>query len=87
MLLVLKIDGPPVTGIDDKYWAVDREDCWVSHPLSTLRGGVLKLIWLREQFLVEPLTNVQAQQYARAYILHMIGTMLFPGYSTNRIYL
>jgi len=47
----------------------------------------VKLTGLREQFTVPLITDVQAQQYARAYILHMIGTQLFLDYSKNKIYL
>ena len=57
-------------------------------PLPTaLRGGALKLMWLREQFLVDPLIDMHAQQHARAYIFHMIDTTFFPNYSTNNVYL
>jgi len=56
-------------------------------PSEALRSGALKLTWLREQFLMDLLTDVQAQQHAHAYILHMIDTTLFLDYLTNRVYL
>ena len=34
-----------------------------------------------------PIIDVQAQQHARAYILHMIGTQLFSDYTKNKVYL
>ena len=56
-------------------------------PPTTLKGGALKLMLLYEQFLMNSLTNVQAQQHAHAHILHMISTTLFQNYSINRVYL
>jgi len=47
----------------------------------------VKLTWLREQFIVPLITDVEAQQHACAYIFHMIGTQLFPDYSKNKVYL
>ena len=52
-----------------------------------MRGGTVKLKWLHQQFSVDPLPAVQAQQYARGYILHMINTILFPDYSTSKVHL
>ena len=56
-------------------------------PLPALSGGELKLMWLCEQFLMNLLIDVQAQQHARACILHMIDTTLFSSHSTNMVYL
>ena len=47
-------------------------------PPTVIHGGQVKLTWLREQFTVPPITDVEAQQHGRAYILHMIDTQLFP---------
>jgi hypothetical protein len=45
-----------------------------------LDGGFMKLTWLREHFIFMPgnANMVRVRQHARAYILHMIGTLLFP---------
>ena len=56
-------------------------------PLPALSGGELKLMWLCEQLLMNLLIDVQAQQHACAYILHMIDTTLFLDYFTNKVYL
>jgi len=42
---------------------------------------------IEDQFLMDPLINVQVQQHSRAYILHMISTTLFSDYFTNKVYL
>jgi hypothetical protein len=78
VLLGLRIDGPAITGSDDRVWAdVCNELLGRVPPLD---GGFMKLSWLREHFILMP-GNANAdrvRQHARAYILHMIGTLLFP---------
>ena len=79
---------PPVTGTSDRDWVVDCERLFdITPPPMTLRDRALKLTWFRKQFLVDLLTDMQAQQHACAYIIHMIGTTLFLDYSTNMVYL
>jgi len=56
-------------------------------PPIAMQGGQVKLTWLCEEFSVFPVTEKQAQQHARAYILHLISTQLFPDYSTNKVYI
>ena len=56
-------------------------------PSNDSEVRALKLTWFRKQFLMDPLTDVQTQQHARAYILYMIETTLFSNYSTNMTYL
>ena len=86
--LMLCINGPAITGIDDTDWIVEFERLLGREtPLTSLRGGAFKLTWLCEQFSVDSLIDVQAQQHARGHILHMINTTLFSDYSTNNIYL
>ena len=36
VLLGLRIDGPAVTGSDDRYWPRSVRDCWVSCPQGQL---------------------------------------------------
>ena len=82
------IDGPPVTGSDDRDWAVEYERLLgVAPPTTALKGATFKLTWLRKQFIKDQLTDVQTQQHSRAYILNMIDTTMFPNYSMNKIYL
>jgi len=62
VLLGLRIGSPPVTEIDDRDWALECERLLGMAPNSTtLRGGALKMTWLREQFFRDPLIDVQAQ--------------------------
>ena len=88
VFLGLRIDGSPVTGIDERDW-VEEYDRLLSvvPPPTDIHGGQVKLPWLREQFIVPPIKDVEAQQHAHAYILHMIGTQLFSDYSKNKVYL
>ena len=71
VFLGLRIDGPPVTGTNKRDWV---EECdrllGVVPPPMAIHGGQVKLTWLREQFTVPPITDVEAQQHARAYILY-----------------
>ena len=59
VLLGLLINDPPVLGTDDKDWAeecerlLDRESL-----LTAMKGGALKLKWVRQQFSVALLTNM-----------------------------
>ena len=50
-----------------------------------MKGGSLKLMWLHHQSTQDPLTDVQAQQHARGYILYMLGTTMFSDYSMNLV--
>ena len=88
VLLGLHIDGSLVTGTDERDWVGECDRLsGVMPPPTAIHGGQVKLTWLHEQFTVPPITDVEAQQHTRAYILHMIGTQLFPDYSKNKIYL
>ena len=48
----------------------------------------MKLQWLRDEFTVVPdyLEDMEVEQFARAYILHMFGTHLFSDTTTNKVY-
>ena len=62
VFLRLRIDGSPATGKYDWDWAMECDRLSSMAPyLTTLRDGVLKLTWLHERFLVDPLIDVQAQ--------------------------
>ena len=88
MLLCLRIDGPFVTGTNERDCVGECDRLLgVVPPPTTIHGGQVKLTWLREKFIVPPITYVKAQQHARAYIFHMIDTQLFLNYSKNKVYL
>ena len=79
MLLGLHMDSSPVTETDERDWVGECDRLLgVVPPPTAKHGGQVKLTWLYEQFTVPPITDVEAQQHAHAYILHMIGTQLFP---------
>ena len=54
-----------------------------------IRGGAVKLQWLRDQFTVVPpyLEDMEVEQYARAYMFHMFDTRLFLDTNTNKVHL
>ena len=87
VLLRLCIDGPPVTVTDERNWAGECADWWAwCLPDDNTRWTgeadiVAWAVYFASNYIVE------AQQHARAYILHMIGTQLFPDYSKNKVYL
>ena len=49
----------------------------------------MKLQWLCDEFTVVPayLEDMEVEQFARAYILHMFGTHLFSDPTTNKVHL
>ena len=48
-------------------------------------GWIVEAPWLRQQFAQDQWTDLDAQQHARAYIFQIIGTTMFPDYSTNLV--
>jgi len=51
VLLRLRIDGPTITRSNDTDWAIECERLLgVVLTGMTLKGGSLKLMWLRQQF-------------------------------------
>ena len=75
VLLGLHINGPPITGTDERILADECERLLRVVPLPTaIQSGQVKLTWLQEKFSVVPVTDEQAQQHAHAYILYLIGT-------------
>jgi len=47
------------------------------------------LQWLHDEFTVvtKYLEDIEAEQFARAYIMHMFGTCLFSDTTTNKVHL
>ena len=59
VFLRIRIDGPPVRQTDNKNWVVKYERLLGSEPpLTAMRGGTLKLKWLRQHFSVDSLIDV-----------------------------
>ncbi|XP_020253137.1 serine/threonine-protein phosphatase 7 long form homolog isoform X1 [Asparagus officinalis] len=87
VILGLRIDGPVVTGTDDHSWP---EVCArLLGQVPDLRSGAMKLSWLRQTFqgdIPEDASDETLQFHARAYILHMIGCVLFPDASKTLVH-
>ena len=90
IILGLLIDGVAVTGNTSLHW---RDVC---HSLLGLIPGdtdlnrqCLCLTWLSQSFPnLEPDADEESiRQYARAYILQLIGGFLFSGKSSNKVHL
>ncbi|KAK1257686.1 hypothetical protein QJS04_geneDACA016812 [Acorus gramineus] len=82
VLTGLPIDGKPVTGITDcDDWGHVCEDLLGVGPLAEkIKGGRIYLSWLKETFSIVPdidLDDDILQQYARAYILFVLGSTIF----------
>ncbi|XP_020254351.1 serine/threonine-protein phosphatase 7 long form homolog [Asparagus officinalis] len=88
VILGLRIDGPCITGTDSDVWPRRCEELLGVAP-ETMPRGTIKLKWLRETFSV-PLPvdapQILVDQHARAYIMHMIGTILFPDSSKDKVH-
>lgn len=80
LLLGLQINGHAVTGKGDLQWGDLCEELLGVRPDQTvLHGSSLKLNWLQTLFLQPPpdADDITLEQYARAYILGLIGSTLF----------
>jgi hypothetical protein len=80
VLLGLRIDGHAVTGNADLQWDDLCEELLGVRPdRSFLHGSALKLSWLRGHFQKPPpdADDLTLQRYARAYILGLMGGVLF----------
>ncbi|XP_031741301.1 serine/threonine-protein phosphatase 7 long form homolog isoform X2 [Cucumis sativus] len=80
LLLGLPVNGLVVTGNTDLQWEDLCEELLGLRPdSSVLHGSALKVSWLRTHFQ-EPTSDaddVTLQRYARAYILSLMGSVLF----------
>lgn len=80
VLLGLRIHGHVVTGNADLQWDdICEELLGVRPDRSVLHGSALKLSWLRANFQQPPpdADDLTLQRYARAYILGLMGGVLF----------
>lgn len=89
ILLGLRIDGRPVTGPPTPDWrAICGELLGVVPDDGSLDGPGLRLSWLRDNFGDGPPPNATEhvlRSYVRAYILALLGTVLFPDKSGTHI--
>ncbi|KAF7812885.1 serine/threonine-protein phosphatase 7 long form-like protein [Senna tora] len=89
-VLGLPCGGIPVCGYTGLNWGqVCGFYLGIIPPPEQLDGQRLSLVWLQENFnqLNENATEVEVQQFARAYILRLIGGMLMVDHSSHYVYL
>ena len=90
VLLGLPIDGNVVTGptIVQDIFSTFHEHLWVIPPLTVIRGNSIRVSWLNNTFqqLPQNANNNVIAQYARAYILTLIGSILMPDTSAARVH-
>jgi len=90
VLLGLPIDGDVVTGpttVDDIF-ATFHEHLGVIPPPTVIKGNSIRVSWLNTTFQQLPpnANNEVIAQYARAYILTLIGSILMPDTSAARVH-
>ncbi|KAF7843630.1 serine/threonine-protein phosphatase 7 long form-like protein [Senna tora] len=90
--LGLPIDGLPVIGSTHQDWAQLCEQCFGLRPADgDIEGQRLKMKWLDTNFgdnqIPKDATEVQLQQFTRAYIMRLIGGFLMPDTSGNWVQL
>ncbi|KAL2941118.1 Serine/threonine-protein phosphatase 7 long form-like protein [Bienertia sinuspersici] len=87
ILLGLRVHGEPVTGNASQLWDHLVEELLGVAPDDdleigklVLRGSTLKLSWLRQHFIHLPADadDETVQRFSRAYILMLMGAVLFP---------
>lgn len=90
LLMGLPVDGEPVVGITIMDWASVCQKLLGRRPGDNdLKGQRLSLVWLKRNFEVIPknATSEQLAFHARAYILMLIGGMLFGDTSSSMVHL
>lgn len=90
ILMGLPVDGLPVIGLTLDDWAgVCGRLLGVIPPPTALYGGRLSMYWLDDQFkeLPENASDVTVQQFARAYILRLIGGLVLVDKSSRFVHL
>ncbi|XP_020245726.1 protein MAIN-LIKE 2-like [Asparagus officinalis] len=88
MILGLRIDGPCVTGSERHFWPIKCEELLGVAPES-MPGGNIKLKWLKDTFSVPlpfDVPPILIEQHARAYIMHMTGSILFSDSSKDKVH-
>ena len=88
--LGLPIDGKEVMGGSLLHWEALFEELFgVIPPENFIQGSTIKMTWLVEmsRYIPEHATERQLESATRAYILRIIGGMLMPDKSGNRVHL
>ena len=92
VLLGLPVDGEPIGGLDgggdlQYLQGICHELLGAEPTAQDFNGGRLKLAWLslRFQDLPDDAEEATVQHYARAYIMQLIGGLVFPDKSQNLV--
>ena len=88
--LGLPIDGEAVTGVVTAQWApICLQLLGDVPPAEDLKGSMVKITWFESRFAKLPANanDLVIAQYARAYIMMMIGGLLLPDTSGSRVHL
>ncbi|XP_020258361.1 uncharacterized protein LOC109834751 [Asparagus officinalis] len=88
IILGLRVDGPYITGSDKAVWRTKCERLLGVAPESMPKGNI-RLKWLKETFsesLPIDAPHILIEQHAHAYIMHMIGLILFPDSSKDKVH-
>lgn len=89
MQLGLKVDGEPVTGVTYGNWQpLLQALLGVAPPQSEIKGGRLKMKWLNDHFgdfNDHAHDHVQVERYTRAFILRIMGGLLFSDHSSSYV--
>ena len=87
----LPIDGQAVTGLTSGDWmGLCERLLGVQPPVEECTGGRLSIPWLIQHFHRAPSIgdlDIDVQRYARAYILQIIGGLLFPDRSGRFVHM
>ncbi|GFY85367.1 hypothetical protein Acr_04g0001050 [Actinidia rufa] len=92
ILLGLPIDGAPITHPQTFVTVQECQDICMQAfgiipPAEAIDSGRLRMSWLHHTFdvLLEHVDDVSVQRHARAYILRLIGGILFTDYSQTLV--
>jgi len=90
VLLGLLIDGDVVTNATtvEDIFSTFHEHLGVIPPLTVIKGNSIRVSWLNSTFQQLPhnANNNVIAQYARAYILTLIGSILMPDMSAAKVH-
>ncbi|KAG9456253.1 hypothetical protein H6P81_000761 [Aristolochia fimbriata] len=91
VLLGLRVDGDAVSGttLIDDWPALAHRLLGQLPPPNVIRGGRIALTWLYQKFHKTPAKASEevAQQYARAYLLHLLGATVLADGTGSHVHL
>ncbi|KAJ7979010.1 serine/threonine-protein phosphatase 7 long form-like [Quillaja saponaria] len=90
ILFGLPVDGEPVSGLVSANVAIECEQLLgVVPPATAVKDNTLKISWLGLTFQNFPADgdDITAQRYARAYILQLMGGLLFTSKTSTHVHI